>query len=98
MWSRKPTPVSRSPAPSPSSSRASRTSVSPGVRVISALRVIAAIVANTRLHRLGVQFEPLAAGDRGGQPREVAGRRGLNPHLTEATTEMGRGQGRGEAG
>src|SRR5436305_6718193 len=97
MWSRKPTPVSRSPAPSPSSSRATRTSVSPVVRLISALRVTYAIVANARLHRFGVHFEPLCTGDRGGEPGQLPGAL-VNPDLGEAAAKVCRRQSRGEAG
>src|SRR3954453_19223426 len=73
MWSKNPTPVRRAPWPLPSRARLSRMLVSLVVRATSAARgvsVITAIVSHARLHRLGVDHEPLGSGDRragGGQ-------------------------------
>src|SRR5689334_5288096 len=94
MWSRNPTPVSRTPAPSPSTPRLTKISVSPVFRSISAVRDIIAIVANAGFHRPGVDLEPLRPGDWGGGTRKLGPV--ADPYLAEAAKEMTRGQCRGE--
>ena len=65
MWSKKPTPVSRSPAPWPSSARLTLISVSPVLRSIRPMRGHRVpIVANACLHRPRVELEALGARQR----------------------------------
>src|SRR5262249_22168057 len=64
MWSKKPTPVSRTPAPVPSRASVKRTSVSPVVRRIVAPRALGGV-------RATASFLPgRGAGGRLGGPRE----------------------------
>src|SRR5580692_11951491 len=85
MWSRKPTPVARVPAPLPSSVNVRRTSVSAVLRSIVAVRLMqglqrsveqgsrSLILAHTRLHRLGVHVEALRTRDRRTRCRQFGG-------------------------
>src|ERR1700744_1123400 len=96
MGSKKPTPVSRAPAPVPSSARRSEIVVSAVLRSISAVRLIGSIIVlDPRLHRRGVLLEALGPGDRGARPREVAGPV-TDPHLGEPAAEHRRWQRRAE--
>ena len=86
MWSRKPTPVRRSPSPAPSSASVSSTFVSLVRRTISDRRLnIGGIVLDAGLHRLGVQRTPRHARS-SPRPRELLG--GRNPHLRGHPAEV----------
>ena len=97
MWSRKPTPVVRVPAPVPSSVSDRRTSVSP-VRALDrgGASHVRWILHDARLHRLGVHLEALGAGDRGAGGGEPRGAR-ADAHLGHAPAEVARRERRGEA-
>ena len=76
MWSRKPTPVARVPAPVPSSASV-EAHVGLGGVALDASRVRLMrpwILPDARLHRLGVHLEALGAGDRGAGGGELARR------------------------
>ena len=70
MWSKKPTPVRRAPAPVPSSARSTLMLVSFVVRSIWAAAAHRSMIADPRLHRSRVELEPLGARDRRGGTRE----------------------------
>ncbi len=97
MWSRKPTPVSRVPAPVPSSASVSRTSVSPVLRSIVAVRLIARGFSRTRASIDSACTSNPSA-------RAIGRRRGRqlaaapsDVHLGHAPAEVARGERRGEA-
>src|SRR5437660_10218503 len=99
MWSRNPIPVLRVPAPVPSSARARRTSVSPVLRSIVAVRgaIRAVIVSYARLHRAGMPLEALGARERDPSAREL-GRGGVvDPDLGHRAAEVPPGEHRGNA-
>ena len=102
MWSRKPTPVARTPAPLPSSVNVRRTSVSAVLRSMLAVLLIARrILAHTGLHRLCVHFEALRAGDRRPRRGERCGSRAdvdLGHRAAEVARRERRGEARGAAG
>src|SRR5436190_22981066 len=98
MWSKNPTPVRRTPWPLPSRARLRRMLVSLVVRATSAARgvsAITAIVSHARLHRLGVDHEPLGSGDRRAGGRQRVG--GAEMDLRHPAPEVGRREPAGEA-
>ncbi len=104
MWSRKPTPVARVPAPVPSRVERQRTSVSPVRRSTVAVRLMGLVILPdvhcARLHRARVPLEALRAGDRARRRRRVCARRpphGAEPHLRHAPAEVRGREPGGEA-
>src|SRR5438045_4030727 len=95
MWSRKPTPVLRSPAPVPSSASVSLTCVSFVSRSISAVRSMeSAILAD--LQRRCVDAEALGPCDGRRRARELR-RRAADADLRHPPAERADGQPGGEA-
>ena len=99
MWSRKPTPVSRVPAPLPSSASVSLTSVSPVLRSIVAVRVGSSLL-NSRRTRASIDSactsKPSARAI--GAPAAASFSAAVaDPHLGHPAPEVARREHRGEA-